>query len=136
MPFITQLIGASPLGGMGAHPNMMGDPSVFENIDPATMQNMMNEVRSMNPAALQNMMGMMGIEPGMMQSMIESMNSGMMGMPMGMGEMPMGMGGMPMGNPYEANHENHAIHPTLIQQINNFSNEPEALQHRLNMLHH
>lgn len=43
-------------------------------------------------------------------------------------------GGMPFGNPYEGHQ---AIDPTLMQQVNDFTDDPEALRRRMaNMMHY
>ena len=94
-PFLQQL-DSNPFGAMaGFDPNMMMDPSMLGNLDPAAMENFMN---------------MMGMDP----SMLEGMDPSLLGFdPNMMGHM-MG-GGMPLGNPLESHQQ--PIDPVLMQQI-------------------
>lgn len=107
-PFLRQLDGgANPFAAMAGFDPSMIDPAMMGNLDPAAMENFMN---------------MMGMDPSMLEGMDPSLlgfDPNMMGM----------MGGMPTGNPFEGQHQ--AIDPTLMQQINEYSDDPEALQQRM-----
>lgn len=107
-PFMRQLDGANPFASMGFDPSMMGgmDPSMMGNIDAAGLENFM-EMMGMDPSMLQGMdPSMFGMDPNAM--------AGMMG----------GLGGV----------SPHVIDPTLMQQVGDYTDEPEAVKHRMSNL--
>lgn len=76
LQFMRQLdSGGNPLSAMmGMDPSAMGiNPSMFDNIDPAAMQNFM-DMMGFDPSMLQSMdPNLMGFDPSMMQQMMGAM---------------------------------------------------------------